>query len=1210
MDYAFLRAEGIRLLSRMGGQEWSDFNAHDPGITILEQLCYAITDLGYRCHYSIPELLAADENARRSLFSPATVLTSAPVTVSDLRKCLIDIYGVKNAWVETVCQANPGLVYDPSAQALYLQQTEPQPPHRQPLALRGLYQVTIEADQREYLPPETILAAVNRCLHDCRSLGEDFLPPLILPAQSIVVQAKIQIGAVADPEQLLAQIYHRLSASISPSIPFYTLEQMQARGKTTEQIFEGPALENGFIDDAELAQFQRKIGLRISDLLRVIMAIDGVIAVDEINIALGGSIMGATTGGNIAQLTQDWYLDLPPDSVPFLDIDRSLPTANPSRITLSKNGIPLQPDSDRVRAIILQLKNQTDAKRQPDLLHDIALETASDQQIGHYSSIQHQFPALYGIGAMGLGNAASPTRHAQSKQLKAYLMFFDQLLANYFAQLGSASELFSFYATPFGNGYRSYYSQPVDDPSLGLAPILAATGEHYAAQVQQFSEDPASAAERKNRFLNHLLARFGEQLNDYSLLQYSQASKDALIADKCAFLQNYPLIGAHRGNGFDYSLPGWNGDNRAGLEKRISLKLGIAAYQRTTLAGLNSKAIGGFHAIEHILLRPSAADRQPVGQLAIFGAQAAFLLQAGNKDPYSHQISFIFPDWLERFNSSDFRVLIEHTIRAETPVHLHFKLCWLSRSEMQAFETSYRIWLGCTAALEQDRLTVLRLRDARDRLVSMLGLGKPYPLQDIVLGYPPMVAYSLRANITLCGWQGDVEYQLCDEDGNRISGDPSFTVRASASQIAKAAIPDRPEGWGNTDALVLLTPPIVKDVTYTVCAVRLASPADSAKQAALAAYLFQAIALQAGINTALPVKFLARANQAVSGNQISVNYGDAITVAISNSQEGISYQLVGKGNDTVLSEVVPGNRSGDIMLVSTKPDGGQFREDSELGVRVWRSTNNAEFVWLDRSLSVLVRPNPALELTLGPAIIDYQATAKMTILAPQASVRYTLYRRALSRAEYLPDGTATAVQVANGAGRTLSIQKPTPIRDWSAPGEWTALADFSMENGVLSASCGSLQEDAMFIVKASKIANQQALQLNPVPVLLVRPKVSQRVSAIEASVRNGSRAVLQITDESGAQPAQKGTQAGVSYQLRLNNAENTSVGRPGYDQTDRALETMRVELDLTVEGRGAPALLLLTGPLTVATGFNVLATKTVSGVTAQLSQTVNIGIQG
>ena len=58
MDYDFLRQEGIKYLEKLAGKLWTDFNAHDPGITILEQVCYAITDLASRINYTIPDLLA------------------------------------------------------------------------------------------------------------------------------------------------------------------------------------------------------------------------------------------------------------------------------------------------------------------------------------------------------------------------------------------------------------------------------------------------------------------------------------------------------------------------------------------------------------------------------------------------------------------------------------------------------------------------------------------------------------------------------------------------------------------------------------------------------------------------------------------------------------------------------------------------------------------------------------------------------------------------------------------------------------------------------------------------------------------------------------------------------------------------------------------------------------------------------------------------
>lgn len=54
-DYYQLRREGIGYIEQMGSSQWTDYNTHDPGITILEALCYAITDLAYRTGRDIKE---------------------------------------------------------------------------------------------------------------------------------------------------------------------------------------------------------------------------------------------------------------------------------------------------------------------------------------------------------------------------------------------------------------------------------------------------------------------------------------------------------------------------------------------------------------------------------------------------------------------------------------------------------------------------------------------------------------------------------------------------------------------------------------------------------------------------------------------------------------------------------------------------------------------------------------------------------------------------------------------------------------------------------------------------------------------------------------------------------------------------------------------------------------------------------------------------
>ena len=48
LDYAALKREGTTLVQEWSGAIWTDYNESDPGVTILEQLCYALTELSYR----------------------------------------------------------------------------------------------------------------------------------------------------------------------------------------------------------------------------------------------------------------------------------------------------------------------------------------------------------------------------------------------------------------------------------------------------------------------------------------------------------------------------------------------------------------------------------------------------------------------------------------------------------------------------------------------------------------------------------------------------------------------------------------------------------------------------------------------------------------------------------------------------------------------------------------------------------------------------------------------------------------------------------------------------------------------------------------------------------------------------------------------------------------------------------------------------------
>ncbi len=679
MDYAFLRQEGIRHLERLAGPLWTDFNTHDPGITILEQLCYALTDLAYRINYELPDLLSkANTDPYDSLYSPARILTSYPVTMTDLRKLVIDVAGVKNAWIEKVEEQRTPLYFDTGGRQLSV---DIKPDSAALITLKGLYRVQIEKSDLHDIDGTVVQREVTRRLHAHRNLCEDFEEIRILDPQRVAVYARIEIGQVDDAEDLLVTIYERIAEYISPTIRFYTLSQLLAAGKRVDEIFDGPWLEHGFIDTEELRQAQRRTVLRTSDLLHEIMAVPGVRAVRDISIAVGGP-------------RQAWSLDLDPGKTPSLDFINS-------DIRLERNQLRASVNDEKVReAYIQRLRTSTTFPLLTPEERDLRPPRGRDRDVDRYYSIQHQFPTVYGIGELGLPDSVSPQRKAQAQQLKAYLMFFDQLLANYFAQLAQVKDLFSFSgATP-----QTYFSQMLDDPSLRLEEILCNNTSTHLAHLQQMTENPyvnpglqgatvSIDPRRRNRFLNHLIARFAEQFTDYSLLLYGtmakdeQATEEKLILDKQRFLQDYPRISSARGTGFNYLSP-WSDTNSSGLEQRIRRQL-----------GMNSGKEEECYVVEHLLLRPIEDDK---------AQQAPLLGSARSKDPYSLQLSFVFPNWPQRFqdSQSEFRQFVEDVVREETPAHLTVYIQWLDKEAMTSFVAAYKDWVNKRYEYWQERLGV------------------------------------------------------------------------------------------------------------------------------------------------------------------------------------------------------------------------------------------------------------------------------------------------------------------------------------------------------------------------------------------------------------------------------------------------------------------------------------------------------------------------
>ncbi|MDW3191830.1 MAG: hypothetical protein R8G66_05685 [Cytophagales bacterium] len=381
----------------------------------------------------------------------------------------------------------------------------------------------------------------------------------------------------------------------------------EEENRLTEQVFEGPALENGFIDNEELKIADRKRFIHASDIINLIMDVEGVEAVKKLQIAN----FPQDENPDILAKSVRWCLEMAIDQdyVPRLSPGRS-------KLTFYKNELPFQANSLEVERLFEEKKANQRPQKTADPILDFDVPAGECRELSDYVSVQDDLPITHGVGPAGvpldyLDDDAAKLRTAHARQLKGFLMIFDQLLANYLSQLDHVKDLFSFNPKrklkvadeDFHQNYdfqvdKTYYSQPLidvvdaaidlyvdfdgfnptDDEAARELKKAAFKAEHLEV-LQSLTETEDTFSQRRNKFLDHLMGRFAEQFTDYALLAYKLDGPKTdleLIEDKQDFLNIYPEISANRGKAFNYINPLlWHLDNVSGLVKRVNFISGI-----------------------------------------------------------------------------------------------------------------------------------------------------------------------------------------------------------------------------------------------------------------------------------------------------------------------------------------------------------------------------------------------------------------------------------------------------------------------------------------------------------------------------------------------------------------------------------------------------------------------------------------------------------
>ncbi|MFY7813856.1 MAG: hypothetical protein ACOVRK_01575, partial [Chryseobacterium taeanense] len=491
-DFHFLRKTGIEYIEKLGGKLWTDYNSHDPGITTLEVLSYAITDLGMRMNLNMEDILSSNDKAtdiHTQFLKAAEILPSRPLNELDYRKLFIDINftsgnkrPIRNCWL---VPNNETLYVDCKTGQLDF---KPIGEKTQSFNVKGLYDLYVDYDEdvddgNNGCGKSSVNLQILERYHANRSLCEDLAEIKEIEIQKVAVCARIGLVNKADEELVHAKVLKAINNYLSPEVHFYSLNQMLEKGLTTDQIFEGPLLDNGFIDTEELRNSQLRREVRLSDIISEVMKIDGVKEIHEISIA------GCD---NVIKQTNDWLICIEKGRKPEL--------CELSSFSYSKGSLPLNINDKKVQEYLQTLKREEEVLREDARQNkELALPQGTSYDIANYATILNEFPDTYGVGISGIIGNQNPEREALAKQLKGYLLFFDQILAGYFKHLEKVKEILSV----SGNLKRTYFTQALKNIK-GFDELVS---DYPVGNDDELTdalyEELDNSVERKNEILDH-----------------------------------------------------------------------------------------------------------------------------------------------------------------------------------------------------------------------------------------------------------------------------------------------------------------------------------------------------------------------------------------------------------------------------------------------------------------------------------------------------------------------------------------------------------------------------------------------------------------------------------------------------------------------------------------------------------------------------------
>lgn len=695
LSFETLRRSGLSYAQAASGDVWTDYNIHDPGVTILEQYCYALTELLYRSDFPVSDLLATEqvrdtgkvpprssqqfpiELNRFGLQSRESLDRHLPITSSTLREQVIA--GIK--WLDDVFVV---------------------PVHQDGVNGYNLYVAPEHPDFTQHC-----LSEVYQSFFRHRNLGETLFEIKPVDIVHLYIEADIFSRSDEAPDRIAAEIF-----------------------KEADRYVRGEGRSAG-------SEFQLPSNRGLYNHLLKSSAVSGI---DTLKI-------------RAVENRQSSSVD-PETGVVFrLDVSDTL---SKGTLRLFKGQTLLELDAKLVREVLLERSSswQSSAeKARRDRASELVVGRARQFS---YTPLKSTFPNVYqSNGSLrrrlkrsldGGGN------RSVASQLDAYLEIGDNLGAKVTKQLKRVSDIFALDADEethshrakaveylLGlNGYGGDGAAPIVRNSSKADMLSAVAGQVYRDSRGECLTAPyetgASGFEaalrvqlglgsRSNVSASSAYAELGihHQENwtipshyritrasfpvtedaldsfvpwgDYGGANIGAMSRDDAV-ELCKFtrfLQDFELDErvVRRGLDPDAYLLGCDKRNRSWLFLDLDDDDGVLVCTLRTGQMNREGAISHAYRLRHFFetLDRASEDLYVIEDCLL---RPAGVLRSG--EPVDHSVFVVFPDWSTRFSDLGFRQSIQQIVEDLLPAHMTAKLLFFDQATMEFFERVYFEW--------------------------------------------------------------------------------------------------------------------------------------------------------------------------------------------------------------------------------------------------------------------------------------------------------------------------------------------------------------------------------------------------------------------------------------------------------------------------------------------------------------------------------------